>query len=125
MLLLASINCFMVPVEIVIPEDEEPTGEGMTISSVANLLIDSIFIIDLLVNFNTTFEEDLEVIYDRKKIARNYLKSRFLIDFISAIPVDVIISFFGKKDAKELKAFSLLKLVRMLRLSRIIRALNV
>ena len=76
-------------------------------------------------NFNTTFELGYDIVYDRKLIAKNYIRTRFAVDIISAIPIDVIIKFLINSDAKVFKAFSLFKLVRMLRLSRIIRALNV
>lgn len=68
----------------------------------------------------------MSIIYERKLIAKRYIRSRFTIDLLSAIPIDLIAgTFFNKDDAKQLKAFSLLKLIRMLRLSRIIRAMNV
>ena len=111
----------MVPVEIAVDVDFDESNWYKLI----NILVDVIFVVDILVNFNTTFEEGYEEVCDRKKIAANYLKTRFTVDFLSAIPVDLIGSLFFSSEAKELKALSLLKLVRMMRLSRIIRALNV
>lgn len=55
-----------------------------------NVVIDTIFIVDVLVNFNTTFEMGYDVIYDRKMIAQHYLRTRFTIDIVSAIPIDLI-----------------------------------
>lgn len=121
---LAVINCFMVPVELAV----ELEWLRAAWYKVVNIVVDLIFISDIVVNFSTTFEEGYEVIYDRKRIAEEYIRSRFTIDFISGIPIDLALSIFmidGLENAKEVKAVSLLKLVRMLRISRIIRALNV
>ena len=86
---------------------------------------DIVFILDLLVNCNTSFEYNYEEICDRKKIIAHYLRGRFTVDFLSAFPIDAIGSMLLSMDAKQFKIFSLLKLIRMLRLSRIIRALKV
>ena len=123
-MLLAVINCFMVPVELAVELDwvKELWYEAV------NVVVDVIFILDIFVNFSTTMEEGYEVIYDRKRIAHEYIRTRFTIDFLSAVPIDLFITLFlpdSVSSTKEFKAISLLKLVRMLRISRIIRALNV
>ena len=63
---------------------------------------------------------------ERVKIAKHYLKTRFSIDFMSAIPLDLAASGIseGSQSKRFFKLFSLLKLLRMLRLARLIRALN-
>ena len=90
-----------------------------------NLAIDAMFILDIIVNFNTSYSKEVDIIYDRKLIARKYIKTRFTVDILSAMPLDLIAGVFFSFSSKELKILSLLKLIRMLRLSRIIRALNV
>ena len=47
-----------------------------------------------MVNLNTSFMEDREVNYNRRKIIKKYLRSRFTIDFLSALPIDYIASIF-------------------------------
>ena len=89
------------------------------------MLIDIVFIMDLVVICNTSYEVGYETIKDRKKIIANYMRNNFAIDFLSAFPVDAVASLLLTSDADEFKIFSLLKLIRMLRLSRVIRALNV
>lgn len=39
-----------------------------------------------------------EIILNPKEIARHYLKSWFVLDFISSIPMDYIYLIFNKKD---------------------------
>lgn len=121
---LAVTNCYMVPVELAA---ELAWIKEFWYESV-NVVVDLIFIADIVVNFTTTYEEGYDLISDRRRIAQHYIKTRFTIDFLSAIPIDLFITIFlpaSASSTKEFKAISLLKLVRMLRISRIIRALNV
>ena len=55
-----------------------------------SIIIDLIFLIDILVNFNTTIDKGEKVVYDRKVVARAYLRGRFTVDFLSAVPLDGI-----------------------------------
>ena len=63
---LACLNCFMVPLEIAV----EIAYQTQQWYNTLNIVIDTIFIVDVLVNFNTTFMLGYDVIYDRKLIAR-------------------------------------------------------
>ena len=98
-----------------------------TLYKAIGFLIDFIFVIDILVNFNMTIEQSEKVVYERKLIAQKYLGGRFVIDFLSAVPLDGIAKILtsGRLQGDNLRLFSLLKLIRMLRLSRMLRALNV
>lgn len=48
--------------------------------------IDSMFIMDVVLNFNTGFYEANTIITDRWEIAKDYLKFWFWIDLLSSIP---------------------------------------
>ena len=52
--------------------------------------IDSIFIMDIFVQFNTSYYSIGKLIESRKLITLNYLKSWFFIDLISSIPYNYI-----------------------------------
>ena len=55
-----------------------------------DLVIDFIFCIDILLNFFTSFinlKTGLEVV-DNKEIAIKYLRSSFLLDLVSTLPLD-------------------------------------
>lgn len=55
-----------------------------------NYTIDTFFLVDIFVNFNTAFyEQEYELVTSRKEIALNYLKSWFLLDFVSIIPTEL------------------------------------
>ena len=49
---------------------EDELGSFLDRAMALNIVIDTIFIVDVLVNFNTTFMLGYDVIYDRKLIAR-------------------------------------------------------
>ena len=63
--------------------------------------------------------------FESKKTAIVYLKSRFFIDVVSTVPVDTISEYIFNTKNKNLSLFSTLKLVRVTRVSRIISRLNV
>ena len=57
---------------------------------------DAMFLVDLVCNFFTTIydEKRFEEVIDRKKIAKTYLSSWFLIDFFSIVPFEMVIPLF-------------------------------
>ena len=59
------------------------------------ILTDAIFITDIAVNFNTTIDQGEKVVYDRRVITRNYLRGRFTVDLLSAIPLDNIVKLLS------------------------------
>lgn len=90
-------------------------------------MIDVLFVCDILIAFRTTYFDSIsgEEIYNARKTAVEYLKSRFLIDFVSTIPLDSISEYLFKVKNKKLQLFSTLKLVRIARMDRMITRLNV
>uniref|UniRef100_A0A5F8GDH3 Potassium voltage-gated channel subfamily H member 1 n=1 Tax=Monodelphis domestica TaxID=13616 RepID=A0A5F8GDH3_MONDO len=117
---------------------------------VVDSIVDVIFLVDIVLNFHTTFVGPAgEVISDPKLIRMNYLKTWFVIDLLSCLPYDVINAFenvdevSGHTAGKCLRAdlnpgppisgsdsqstdslFSSLKVVRLLRLGRVARKLD-
>ncbi|XP_068610143.1 potassium voltage-gated channel subfamily H member 5-like [Brachionichthys hirsutus] len=61
---------------------------------VVDSVVDVIFLIDIVLNFHTTFVGPAgEVISDAKLIRMNYLKTWFVIDLLSCLPYDIINAF--------------------------------
>lgn len=60
---------------------------------VFNLWVDLMFIMDILINFRTTFVDSNsdEVISNPKQIALHYLKTWFVVDFVAAIPFEFMV----------------------------------
>uniref|UniRef100_A0A672ZRY8 Ion transport domain-containing protein n=1 Tax=Sphaeramia orbicularis TaxID=375764 RepID=A0A672ZRY8_9TELE len=82
---------------------------------VFNVASDTIFLVDLVMNFRTGIvnEESSEIILDPKVIKMNYLKSWFVVDFLSSIPVDYIFLIVEKGfDSEVYKTARALRIVR-------------
>ncbi|CAH1263880.1 potassium voltage-gated channel subfamily H member 1-like isoform X1 [Branchiostoma lanceolatum] len=91
---------------------------------VTDSIVDIVFLIDIVLNFHTTFVgPGGEVVSDPKIIRMNYLKSWFVIDLLSCLPYDVI-NAFDNVDPSISSLFSSLKVVRLLRLGRVVRKLD-
>uniref|UniRef100_A0A668RI49 Uncharacterized protein n=1 Tax=Oreochromis aureus TaxID=47969 RepID=A0A668RI49_OREAU len=102
---------------------------------VVDSIVDVIFLVDIVLNFHTTFVGPAgEVISDPKLIRMNYLKTWFVIDLLSCLPYDVInafenvdevsAAFYSKQGFGISSLFSSLKVVRLLRLGRVARKLD-
>jgi hypothetical protein len=91
-----------------------------------NYFIDFIFLADILVIFNTGYiDEDGEftVVQDYGKIAKRYLTSWFLIDFIAVIPIDLL--FGGSNINGIVRITRIGRMYRLIRLTRMFRVLKV
>ncbi|XP_041851934.1 potassium/sodium hyperpolarization-activated cyclic nucleotide-gated channel 3-like [Melanotaenia boesemani] len=131
MLLLMVGNLIIIPVGITFFKDEH-TPPWI----VFNVVSDTFFLMDLVLNFRTGIvkEDNTEIILDPQQIKIKYLKSWFVVDFISSIPVDYIFlivetridsDFYKTARALRIVRFTkILSLLRLLRLSRLIRYIH-
>lgn len=123
-MILAIFNCFAIPVDVAF----SPSFMNTWYMLVINSIIDFIFLIDLIVNFRTTFihgKTGKEII-EPSEIAKSYLQGRFWVDLLATIPFDTFAELIiGEQSSAFLSIFSLLKLVRVLRLNRIISIMKV
>ncbi|KAM4602032.1 voltage-gated inwardly rectifying potassium channel KCNH7-like [Polymixia lowei] len=91
--------------------------------NVVDLIVDIMFIVDILINFRTTYVNiNEEVVSHPAKIAIHYFKGWFLIDMVAAIPFDLLI--FGSGSDETTTLIGLLKTARLLRLVRVARKLD-
>ncbi|XP_031715204.1 potassium/sodium hyperpolarization-activated cyclic nucleotide-gated channel 1-like [Anarrhichthys ocellatus] len=131
MLLLMVGNLIIIPVGITFFKDEH-TPPWI----VFNVVSDTFFLMDLVLNFRTGIvkEDNTEIILDPHQIKVKYLKTWFVVDFISSIPVDYIFlivetridsDFYKTARALRIVRFTkILSLLRLLRLSRLIRYIH-
>ncbi|XP_064192107.1 potassium/sodium hyperpolarization-activated cyclic nucleotide-gated channel 2 [Anguilla rostrata] len=131
MLLLMVGNLIIIPVGITFFKDEH-TPPWI----VFNVVSDTFFLVDLVLNFRTGIvkEDNTEIILDPQQIKIKYLRSWFVVDFISSIPVDYIFlivetridsDFYKTARALRIVRFTkILSLLRLLRLSRLIRYIH-
>lgn len=118
-IVLSVYNAILIPYEFAYSLDENE------IWLVFDYIIDSLFMIDILINFRTIYKDKQdEDVRDGKKIAMRYLcYGRFPVDIIASIPLDVI-TLFIQTDSSNLKFLGMMKMVRLLRLGRIISFLK-
>ena len=101
-------------------------------------IVDAYFIIDLFMNFRTSYKrEDGLMEDDWVYISQHYLKTWFIIDLVSCVPVQYIGMAFdssaqsdtegkgaGGSEYKALKALRLVRMSKMLRLAKLKRILT-
>ena len=100
----------------------EDTGPMTTLS----YIIDVFFWFDIFLNFRTGYIEYGDVVLDRKRIAKKYLFTWFIVDLISLIPFEL----FAATDDSDLKytrksvklASKWLKIPKLLRLARVMKS---
>ena len=79
------VTCVMTPLSIAFNDIENVDPK----SAVIDYIIDSLFLIDIFVIFNTAYyNDDSEIIDDRKEIAGSYARGWFTIDLLAIIPFD-------------------------------------
>ncbi|XP_068131843.1 potassium/sodium hyperpolarization-activated cyclic nucleotide-gated channel 4 [Hyperolius riggenbachi] len=131
MLMLMVGNLIIIPVGITFFKEENTPAW-----IVFNVVSDTFFLVDLVLNFRTgiVVEDNTEIILEPQRIKIRYLKSWFLVDFVSSIPVDYIFLIVETridsevyKTARALRIVrftKVLSLLRLLRLSRLIRYIH-
>jgi len=75
-----------------------PTTNHSDMLAVIDLIVDIMFMADILINFRTTYLHSGDVITCPPKIAVNYLKGWFIIDAVAAIPFDLLLFGSGTSD---------------------------
>lgn len=90
---------------------------------IIDLIVDVTFVIDILINFRTTFVNGQdEVVSHPGRIAVHYLSGWFLIDLVAAIPFDLLL--VGSDTDETTTLIGLLKTARLLRLVRVARKID-
>ncbi|KAK5874933.1 hypothetical protein CesoFtcFv8_027474 [Champsocephalus esox] len=110
-------NVCFTPAEI----REDGASAARNPPSHSDILVEILFIIDIVLNFRTTFVSTSgQVVYDSRCICIHYVTSWLFVDLIAALPFDLLYAFnisvnFG---------VHLLKTVRLLRLLRLLQKLD-
>eukprot|EP00794_Sanderia_malayensis_P003810 gene3810-4338_t len=90
---------------------------------IVDYIVDVMFIIDIFINFRTTFvDRNDEVVSDPCRIALYYVKGWFVIDLLAAIPFELLIMIGNTERTTTL--IGLLKTARLLRLVRVARKVD-
>lgn len=68
---------------------------------VADVVVDVLFIVDIIINLRTTYvDRNDEVVTQPRRIAVHYLKGWFLIDLVAAIPFDLLVFRSGSDEVR-------------------------
>lgn len=88
-----------------------------------SFIIDMLFLFDIILIFNTAYyNEEMELVQDRKSIIKNYVQGWFAIDFLAIVPFDVILNASQFNSlARVARVGRLYKLVKLSRLFRFIK----
>ena len=115
---------------VVTPAEVAFSRPSLNALFVLNRIIDLFFITDLFINFFLAIPEAKtgHIIYDRKYIAMAYLRSWFIIDFLSVIPTDLITILvedaYPNANIQNLTVLRALRLFRLAKLLRILRTMR-
>ncbi|CAF3589604.1 unnamed protein product [Rotaria socialis] len=137
MLILLITNVIVLPVAIAFFSDEINSARWISF----NVISDAFFLFDIIVNFRTgVLRNDYidEIILEPRLIAKNYIKTWFMLDLASSLPVDYFFLLFDTGEhsggyssiartgraIKVLRLVKLLSLLRLLRLSRLVRYIH-
>jgi len=118
MLTFVFYNCIFVPAELCFGGGKASWWQAL------DYVIDTTFLIDIVLNFRTAYYDDnFEMVLEKKLIYRKYLKSWFPLDLFASFPFELIVIISGQ-DAGQLGVLGALKLPRLLRLGRILKKLD-
>lgn len=107
----------------------------VNLSKTFYILVDTFFIIDILITFNTSYYFKGQLIAERSKISRKYLKNWFFYDLLASFPYEFF--FFNElqcdsdfpiytkiDDASALRFLVFLKLIRLVKYKQTIFTLR-
>uniref|UniRef100_A0A673B1K6 Voltage-gated delayed rectifier potassium channel KCNH4 n=1 Tax=Sphaeramia orbicularis TaxID=375764 RepID=A0A673B1K6_9TELE len=101
--------------------DEGSTSAPRSPPSVGDILVEILFILDIVLNFRTTFVSTSgQVVYDARSICVHYVTTWLFVDLIAALPFDLLYAF----NVSVYFGVHLLKTVRLLRLLRLLQKLE-
>uniref|UniRef100_A0A7S3CWV8 Cyclic nucleotide-binding domain-containing protein n=3 Tax=Palpitomonas bilix TaxID=652834 RepID=A0A7S3CWV8_9EUKA len=90
-------------------------------------IVDVFFWVDIIVNFITAYKSYGRIVGNMRKIARNYAKSWFALDFVASFPYDLLVDALNESSTTlgtSLQLLQLLKALRLVRLVRLVRLLK-
>lgn len=110
--ILIIISCMLIPFQIAFQHVVLRPGTEIL------YLIDLFFIIDIILNFFTSYRHEGTDITERKKTATHYLRTFFIVDLIANFPWDLFFLFI---DDIWIYSISLALVLRVFRLLRVVR----
>jgi hypothetical protein len=124
MTLVLIITCIQTPLDIAF--DSKDQGK---FSEYLDLAINLLFFFDILVIFNSAYyDNDVDIIDNRKEIAKNYIQGWFVIDVLAIVPFDKMINANDYNQlarvARVGRLYKLVKLTRLFRMLKVVKQRN-
>ena len=114
------ISCILTPYNIAFIDDEPLHWK------IINFTIDSLFAIDIIVIFQSCYYDDEFVIVENRwMIAKEYLKSWFIIDLVAILPFDVIFKSAGANSVDMIRLARMGRMYKMIKMAKILRVLKI
>ena len=86
-----------------------------------DVVVDLLFIMDILLNFRTGYMDAAKIlVLDKKLVRRRYLHGWFVFDLVSSIPVQIL-TLMDRGAFEDLIVLKLIRLLKLGRLSRVSR----
>ena len=124
---LSIYNGLWLPYEQAFEENDHCNFSNLQTIDIINYVIDTLFAVDIILNFNTTIQDQRTgmEIRDRKSIIYNYLTGLFIVDLFATVPIyEIFCVIFKENSSMYLQLLPALKLVRIFRLQRVIGYMN-
>ena len=132
--ILLTYVALYVPYNVCFSEVKIDNDTYYTTSFYVDLFVDFLFFIDIPINFVSAYydpESNLPVV-ELKLIAKNYIGTWFIIDFVTVLPIDFISKVFldnsnidglfgENNDANRIKLARLARLPRIYKILRLLR----
>ena len=118
-MVLVLYSAFFVPLRVCFEARAPPLGAWWSLE----VFISVMFLLDVILGFNTALQIEGVWVYDRPTIARHYFSGWFWIDFPSALPVELLELFLEKQQ--HIENLATLRFLRMFRLVRLLRLLKI
>lgn len=123
-LLALAFTALVTPVETAFFEPADTLAEAVDLLFVINRIVDSIFIVDIFLNFATPVYSNSQarMVWTHTEIALEYARFWLWIDVVSIIPFDIIAYVSEDEELGKLAGLSVLRLLRLAKLLRLFRA---
>jgi hypothetical protein len=115
-LILIIVSCSLIPYQLAFVHLAERVNNGLM------HFIGAVFLVDIGLNFMTSYRQGGSEVLDAKKIRQHYLKGLFTVDLVANLPLGLLLTFTGDFMVS---GFSAILLVRMLGLLRLVRFLAI
>ena len=98
---LPIISITVVPVTIAFEIDLDFSKDGSTSAATLALLIDISLLLDMILTFRSSYKDDeiKTFVRNEKDIRHNYIQNNFIMDLITALPIELMIyGFAGESE---------------------------